>query len=87
MLGTFITEWKDGKKICDEMLQSDIFVDLIVDKLVQLTIFYKFDGWLINIENPINEIDRLNFLEPKMLHIQILKMINKKIISIFIKIK
>ena len=49
-LGTFITEWDEGLLICNEILQSDETASLIVKKLVDLTLFYDFDGWLINIE-------------------------------------
>lgn len=49
-LATFITEWNDGVVICNQILQSDESVSLLVKKLVELTLFYEFDGWLINIE-------------------------------------
>nr|CDJ92109.1 Glycoside hydrolase domain containing protein [Haemonchus contortus] len=53
VLGTFITEWKGGAKLCDRILASEETVKRTVDCLVSLAVHYKFDGWLINIENRI----------------------------------
>lgn len=52
-LGTVITEWKDGAILCSNLFSNEAAVDAAVDKLIQLAVYYKFDGWLINIENPI----------------------------------
>jgi mannosyl-glycoprotein endo-beta-N-acetylglucosaminidase len=65
-LGTLITEWKDGIIICNEMLKDEQTIDLIVNKLVELCLFYKFDGWLINIENPIVNVALLILLCDKL---------------------
>ena len=54
-VGTFITEWDQGSAICEKIFSSKNEVEFIVKKLIDLTIFYNFDGWLINIENPLNE--------------------------------
>lgn len=51
--GTFITEWKEGAIRCQEILQSEAAFKAVADKLVDVAIYYNFDGWLINIENPI----------------------------------
>jgi mannosyl-glycoprotein endo-beta-N-acetylglucosaminidase len=51
--GTFITEFGAGKEICHELLASDDNVDRAVDALVLLMAWYCFDGYLLNIENPI----------------------------------
>ncbi|KAK6027017.1 glycosyl hydrolase family 85 [Ostertagia ostertagi] len=61
VLGTFITEWKGGAKICDQFLESVETVAKTVDCLVSVAEHYKFDGWLINIENRIlvKHIDNL----------------------------
>lgn len=66
MLGTFITEWNEGKEICEKILVSDEMIDLVVDKLVDITLFFKFDGWLINIENVITNVSRLESLVKKL---------------------
>lgn len=52
-LGTFITEFDKGKEICRQLLSSDHVVDQVVDALVLLMRWYSFDGYLLNIENPI----------------------------------
>lgn len=60
-LGTFITEWTDGKEICSKILESEEMVEKTVDSLVGVARYFGFDGWLINIENEIeeNKIDLL----------------------------
>lgn len=52
-LGTFITEWDLGASICKKIFASRDAVEVLVDKLVALTCCHGFDGWLINIENPV----------------------------------
>ena len=54
--GTFITEFDAGKEICRELLASDENVDRVVDALALLMAWYSFDGYLFNIENPIEVI-------------------------------
>lgn len=53
-LGTFITEFGDGEKICRQFLTSKSSIDLIVDKLVDVALAHGFDGWLLNIENLVD---------------------------------
>lgn len=60
ILGTFITEWDDGKAfwngiIDDSLPPNDIEKNIIklAESLVQLMFLIKLDGWLINIENSI----------------------------------
>ncbi|XP_033631181.1 cytosolic endo-beta-N-acetylglucosaminidase-like [Asterias rubens] len=53
MLGTVITEWTDGSERCQEAFSSEASYKALADKLVAIAQFYKFDGWLINIENQI----------------------------------
>ena len=48
--GTIITEWEEGKKLCSGIFQN---IDNCVDKLVEIQRHFNFDGWLLNIENPI----------------------------------
>jgi mannosyl-glycoprotein endo-beta-N-acetylglucosaminidase len=52
-LGTFITEFDAGKAICRELLASDETVDRAVEALVLLMDWHHFEGYLLNIENPI----------------------------------
>ncbi|XP_054616456.1 cytosolic endo-beta-N-acetylglucosaminidase [Dunckerocampus dactyliophorus] len=55
VLGTFITEWTDGAATCEAFLKDD-FYQKVADKLVQMSQYYGFDGWLINIENTLSEV-------------------------------
>lgn len=56
MLGTFITEWTEGKKICEDFLTEEESYRAVADRLVQIAHCYGFDGWLINIENTLSEV-------------------------------
>ncbi|KAK5970156.1 Cytosolic endo-beta-N-acetylglucosaminidase [Trichostrongylus colubriformis] len=60
-MGTFITESKGGARLCEQFLASTETVQRTVDSLVCVALHYKFDGWLINIENRIliKHIDNL----------------------------
>ncbi|XP_022089339.1 cytosolic endo-beta-N-acetylglucosaminidase-like isoform X2 [Acanthaster planci] len=53
MLGTVITEWTDGFQRCEQAFASEASYKALADKLVAIAKYYKFDGWLINIENKI----------------------------------
>ncbi|XP_013781671.2 cytosolic endo-beta-N-acetylglucosaminidase-like [Limulus polyphemus] len=55
VLGTVITEHEDGIKLCDEILESQNTLSLLVTSLVSIARDHEFDGWLINIENKIKE--------------------------------
>ncbi|XP_066498622.1 cytosolic endo-beta-N-acetylglucosaminidase [Hoplias malabaricus] len=54
-LGTFITEWMDGGKICEVFLAEEEVYRSVGDKLAQIAHCHGFDGWLINIENMLSE--------------------------------
>lgn len=54
MLGTLITEFAEGSKICKEILGDEKTLDLFVSKLIRVCEHYNFDGYLINIENRIS---------------------------------
>ena len=51
--GTLITEWDDGKKRCDAVLTGEETFKAFADQLVKISNYYGFDGWLVNIENPV----------------------------------
>ncbi|XP_035695169.1 cytosolic endo-beta-N-acetylglucosaminidase-like [Branchiostoma floridae] len=53
VLGTLITEWDDGAKCCQQFLKDQASCRALADKLAQMAQHYNFDGWLINIENPL----------------------------------
>ena len=52
--GTFITEWTDGAKMCEDFLKDEESYRRVADKLVQISHCYGFDGWLVNIENALS---------------------------------
>ncbi|XP_034566595.1 cytosolic endo-beta-N-acetylglucosaminidase [Notolabrus celidotus] len=56
MIGTFITEWTDGREMCESFLKDEESYRAVADKLVQISHCYGFDGWLINIENTLSEV-------------------------------
>ena len=65
VLGTLITEWAAGAALCREILHDDASATRFANQLVAMASYYRFDGWLINIENSLTaaEVLRLrNFL-------------------------
>lgn len=52
--GTFITEWDEGKVRCHKVIESEESLKKAADKLVEITKYFQFDGWLINIENVVD---------------------------------
>ncbi|XP_058508855.1 cytosolic endo-beta-N-acetylglucosaminidase isoform X1 [Solea solea] len=56
VIGTFITEWTDGAAACESFLKDEESYRAVADKLVQISHYYGFDGWLINIENKLSEV-------------------------------
>ena len=51
MLGTFITEWDAGAAVCARFLSSVENAHKLAEKLADMAQYYRFDGWLVNIEN------------------------------------
>ena len=60
-LGTIITEWDQGKRICSELLEDDGKMDEATSRLAAIQQFFGFDGWLVNIENTLepHEVDMM----------------------------
>ncbi|XP_040186651.1 cytosolic endo-beta-N-acetylglucosaminidase [Rana temporaria] len=57
ILGTFITEWEDGAKVCESILSGEESTyKAVADQMVMLAQFYRFDGWLVNIENVLSPL-------------------------------
>ncbi|CAK8566446.1 unnamed protein product [Lathyrus sativus] len=50
VLGTFITEWDEGKATCDVLLSTKESAQMYAERLVELAVRLGFDGWLINME-------------------------------------
>ncbi|KAF2541841.1 hypothetical protein F2Q68_00032959 [Brassica cretica] len=63
VLGTFITEWDEGKATCNEMLATKESAQMYAERLAELATSLGFDGWLINIENKIDEEQIPNLME------------------------
>lgn len=57
ILGTLISENAEGKLLWDEILKTRENIIKFADALIKLAKFYKFDGWLLNVENEIDEVD------------------------------
>ncbi|KAJ4841410.1 hypothetical protein Tsubulata_051285, partial [Turnera subulata] len=55
VLGTFITEWDDGRLICDELLATEESARMYAERLAELAASLGFDGWLINVENKLSQ--------------------------------
>ena len=53
ILGTFITEWEGGSILCELLLWTEQSAEAAALQLANIAAFYGFDGWLLNIENPI----------------------------------
>ncbi|XP_068510771.1 cytosolic endo-beta-N-acetylglucosaminidase [Anas acuta] len=57
MLGTFITEWTGGEKVCEAFLAAGAEAyGAVSDQLARIAQHYRFDGWLINIENTLSAV-------------------------------
>ncbi|XP_064251521.1 cytosolic endo-beta-N-acetylglucosaminidase [Passer domesticus] len=55
VLGTFITEWTDGEKLCEAFLAGgEEAYGAVAEQLARIAQHYRFDGWLINIENTLS---------------------------------
>ncbi|KAG9445075.1 hypothetical protein H6P81_016415 [Aristolochia fimbriata] len=50
VLGTFITEWDEGRAICDVLLSTKESARLYAECLTELAVSLGFDGWLLNFE-------------------------------------
>uniref|UniRef100_A0A2P2KK58 mannosyl-glycoprotein endo-beta-N-acetylglucosaminidase n=1 Tax=Rhizophora mucronata TaxID=61149 RepID=A0A2P2KK58_RHIMU len=50
VLGTFITEWDEGRLACNQLLESKESACTYAERLAELAVALGFDGWLINME-------------------------------------
>ncbi|KAL0737339.1 hypothetical protein Bca4012_013549 [Brassica carinata] len=46
VLGTFITEWDEGKATCNEMLATKESAQMCAERLAELSTSLGFDGWM-----------------------------------------
>ena len=51
--GTFITEWNSGRQLCRKIFSSTDTALRFASQLGAMARAYKFEGWLVNIENPL----------------------------------
>jgi mannosyl-glycoprotein endo-beta-N-acetylglucosaminidase len=61
--GTIITEWDAGRELLEELLSSPAKMERSVQQLVNIALYYRFDGWLVNVENEIDVEHIANLLE------------------------
>ncbi|NWX13201.1 ENASE acetylglucosaminidase, partial [Aegotheles bennettii] len=55
VLGTFITEWTEGEKLCEAFLAGgEEAYGAVSEQLARIAQHYRFDGWLVNIENKLS---------------------------------
>jgi len=62
VLGTVITEFDGGERVCRELFSCEETVCAAVERLLAIAVSYKLHGWLINIENEM-EASELGFLK------------------------
>lgn len=55
VLGTFIVEFSPGMLIMEKVLESREKMEQVADSLVLVAKYCGFEGWLMNIESPVNK--------------------------------
>jgi hypothetical protein len=50
--GTLLTEWAAGSQFCAVLFQPDVY-PLVAAQLERIRRAHGFDGWLVNVENPV----------------------------------
>ncbi|XP_061866655.1 cytosolic endo-beta-N-acetylglucosaminidase isoform X2 [Colius striatus] len=69
VLGTFITEWTDGEKLCEAFLAGgEEAYGAVSEQLARIARHYHFDGWLVNLENTLSAAVARN-LPPFLRHL------------------
>lgn len=63
VLGTFITEWDEGKANCDVLLSTKESAQMYAERLTELAVQLGFDGWLINMEVELDPAQISNLKE------------------------
>lgn len=63
VLGTFITEWDEGKANCDVLLSTKESAQMYAERLAELAVDLGFDGWLINMEVELDPAQISNLKE------------------------
>lgn len=47
VLGTFLTEWDEGRQTCDKLLSTKESAEMHAECLTELAVELGFDGWLV----------------------------------------
>lgn len=47
VLGTFLTEWDEGRIVSDQLLSSTAYARMCAERLAELSVALGFDGWLV----------------------------------------
>ncbi|KAJ8764176.1 hypothetical protein K2173_005101 [Erythroxylum novogranatense] len=68
VLGTFITEWDEGRLICNELLKTRESAHMYAERWAELTVALGFDGWLINMEIKLS-VDQIPNLKEFVSHL------------------
>ncbi|CAN0909820.1 Cytosolic endo-beta-N-acetylglucosaminidase 1 [Linum grandiflorum] len=63
VLGTFITEWDEGRIISNKLLKTEDSARLYAERLAELAAALGFDGWLLNMEVKLDESQIPNLKE------------------------
>ncbi|XP_050209489.1 cytosolic endo-beta-N-acetylglucosaminidase 1-like [Mercurialis annua] len=63
VLGTFITEWDEGRLISNKLLETEESARMYAERLSELAVALGFDGWLINMEIKLDEEQIPNLTE------------------------
>ena len=62
VLGTLITEWDEGRAMCEAFLQTEETAQQAARQLAAIAAYYGFDGWLLNLENELDTSLKPNLL-------------------------
>lgn len=68
VLGTFLTEWDEGRAICNTLLSSEESSHMYAERLAELAVALGFDGWLINMEVKL-EVGQIAHLKEFVKHL------------------
>ncbi|CAH1116019.1 unnamed protein product [Phaedon cochleariae] len=64
VLGTLITEFDPGTEICQKIFKNTESMMEFAKSLAKVTKIFGFDGWLLNIENKVEQIETLKMFVP-----------------------
>ncbi|KAJ6357500.1 hypothetical protein OIU78_005367 [Salix suchowensis] len=68
VLGTFITEWDEGKAVCNKLLSTKESAHMYAELLSELAVALGFDGWLLNMEVEL-ELEQIPNLKEFVSHL------------------